>query len=166
MVEKELGAQAVGHSTSSLKRTMLLPTETYAFLALNIATIIWGSQHAVLKNIVKTSSPAAVNAVRFSIAAALAAPWLPWNAHCHGARATWLAGAELGGWMFCGFSLQVYGLQFTSASRSAFFTVPECQARPNLCAPSLRAAGEPYFCDMCASRVGRECHCPQGRPLG
>ena len=120
MVEKELGAQAVGHSTSSLKRTMLLPTETYAFLALNIATIIWGSQHAVLKNIVKTSSPAAVNAVRFSIAAALAAPWLPWNAHCHGARATWLAGAELGGWMFCGFSLQVYGLQFTSASRSAF----------------------------------------------
>ena len=117
-------------------------TTLRAVVALNLVTILWGSQHAVIKGLVElTDSPALVNAVRFDLAALLALPWLPRprlalpntspdtspdTAPGDGAeaaaavRATWAGGAELGLWTFAGFSLQAIGLQLTSASRSAF----------------------------------------------
>ena len=42
-----------------------------AVLALNVVTVIWGSQHAVIKDLVEACPPAAINAVRFSTAAVL-----------------------------------------------------------------------------------------------
>ena len=117
-------------------------TTLRAVVALNLVTILWGSQHAVIKGLVElTDSPALVNAVRFDLAALLALPWLPRprlalpntspdtspdTAPGDGAeaaaavRTTWAGGAELGLWTFAGFSLQAIGLQLTSASRSAF----------------------------------------------
>ena len=117
-------------------------TTLRAVVALNLVTLLWGSQHAVIKGLVElTDSPALVNAVRFDLAALLALPWLPRprlalpntspdtspdTAPGDGAeaaaavRATWAGGAELGLWTFAGFSLQAIGLQLTSASRSAF----------------------------------------------
>ncbi|KAL1523058.1 hypothetical protein AB1Y20_018018 [Prymnesium parvum] len=123
-----------------------------AFLALNAVTVIWGSQHAVIKDLVAACPPAAINAIRFTVAAALASPWLPGAPWSHPTTlpppsealaetptaptsassgrevapesdevwATWRAGVELGGWMFAGYALQAFGLQFTTASRSAF----------------------------------------------
>ena len=53
-------------------------TTLRAVVALNLVTILWGSQHAVIKGLVElTDSPALVNAVRFDLAALLALPWLP-----------------------------------------------------------------------------------------
>lgn len=91
--------------------------------ALNAATLIWGSQHAVIKDIVADATPSATNAARFVIAAAASLPFLPgapWRASSATASATWTAGLELGCWSFLGFALQAIGLQYTTASRSAF----------------------------------------------
>ena len=100
-----------------------------ALLALNAATLIWGSQHAVIKDVVEAMTPASLNAARFAIAALASLPWLPgapWRRGDAGGEAsatvgpTWAAGAELGAFSFAGFALQAVGLQFTTASRSAF----------------------------------------------
>ena len=97
-----------------------------ALLALNTATVIWGSQHAVIKEMVELSTPSALNAARFSLAAIAALPWLPgapWRprpAVPSTVGRTWTAGIELGAFSFAGFALQAVGLQFTTASRSAF----------------------------------------------
>lgn len=93
-----------------------------AVVALNAATLIWGTQHAVIKDIVADASPSSTNAARFLIAAVAALPWLPgapWRESTN-ATAAWTAGFELGCWSFLGFALQAVGLQYTSASRSAF----------------------------------------------
>ena len=101
-----------------------LPIELWqAVSALNAATIIWGSQHAVIKDIVADASPSSTNAARFVIAAVASLPWLPgapWRPESSNSTAAWEAGAELGAWSFLGFALQAVGLQFTTASRSAF----------------------------------------------
>lgn len=118
-----------------------------ALLALNLVTLIWGSQHAIIKDLVDSCPPAAINAVRFSSAALLASPWLPgakWSdtsisiqkelpsndylqknetrtyLEIVDDQAIWQSGVQLGGWMFAGYALQAFGLQFTTASRSAF----------------------------------------------
>ena len=105
------------------------PPPLKALVALNAATVIWGSQHPVMKDLVESVDPASVNAARFTIAAAFALPWLPgapWRSqseHAGGSKhvmRTWLAGSELGAYTFLGFALQSFGLQFTTASRSAF----------------------------------------------
>lgn len=115
-------------------RTTTQPLETWqAVGALNAATIIWGSQHAVIKDVVEAASPSSVNAARFAIAAMASLPFVPgapWRPQTEDAAAsadevnavarTWLAGAELGAWSFLGFALQAVGLQYTTASRSAF----------------------------------------------
>lgn len=95
--------------------------------ALNAATVIWGSQHAIIKDVVADATPSATNAARFTIAALAVLPALPgapWRADAErGSNATaeaWSAGAELGCWSFLGFALQAIGLQYTTASRSAF----------------------------------------------
>ena len=101
-------------------------TTLKAVIALNVVTLLWGSQHAVIKGLIDlTESPALVNAVRFDLAALLALPWLPRprpdDPEADAAvRATWASGVDLGLWTFAGFSLQAIGLQLTSASRSAF----------------------------------------------
>eukprot|EP00967_Tisochrysis_lutea_P142981 scaffold264994_cov30-Tisochrysis_lutea.AAC.1 len=75
---------------------------------------------------VELSTPSALNAARFSLAAIAALPWLPgapWRprpAVPSTVGRTWTAGIELGAFSFAGFALQAVGLQFTTASRSAF----------------------------------------------
>jgi len=95
-----------------------------AALALNAATLIWGSQHAIMKDVVEEATPSATNAARFAIAALAVVPSLPgapWRGEANGnARVAWGAGIELGLWSFLGFALQAVGLQYTTASRSAF----------------------------------------------
>ena len=91
---------------------------------LNVATLIWGSQHAIIKEVVADASPSSTNAARFLIAAVASLPFLPgtpWRQSTAAtASATWKDGLELGGWSFLGFALQAIGLQYTTASRSAF----------------------------------------------
>lgn len=48
-----------------------------AAATLNVVTVIWGSQHAIMKDLIADASPSSVNAARFCIAALAALPFLP-----------------------------------------------------------------------------------------
>ena len=110
-----------------------------ALLALNAVAVIWGSQHAVIKTLVWASLTSdapitLINSLRFTLAAVTTATLSACRAcraramgHAREARIgaaprTGLlrAAAELALWLVAGFTLQLVGLQWTSASRSAF----------------------------------------------
>ena len=110
-----------------------------ALVALNAVAIVWGSQHAIVKTLVWASSASEspitlVNSLRFTLAAVTTATLGACRA-CRAramgrTRATHFADAphtgllraavELALWLVSGFTLQLVGLQWTSASRSAF----------------------------------------------
>jgi len=103
------------------------------YVALNTCTILWGTQHAVMKGLVASSTlPSLINAIRFSTAAFVtpAARTLILCC-CHESKPVLkdaarghcgllIGAAELGFWQTSGFTLQLIGLRWTSASRSAF----------------------------------------------
>ena len=110
-----------------------------ALLALNAVAVIWGSQHAIIKTLVWASLTSdapitLINSLRFTLAAVTTATLSACRAcraramgHAREARIgaaprTGLlrAAAELALWLVAGFTLQLVGLQWTSASRSAF----------------------------------------------
>src|SRR5699024_913815 len=64
-----------------------------------------------------TTAPSVIIFWRFFIAAVIFLPWLPRN------LATWRAGIELGFWLCLAYATQTIGLQYTTASQSAFITV-------------------------------------------
>jgi drug/metabolite transporter (DMT)-like permease len=113
-----------------------------ALLALNSVAVIWGSQHAVIKTLVWASLTSdapitLINSLRFTLAAVTTATLSACRA-CRACRARAMgharearigdapptgllrAAAELALWLVAGFTLQLVGLQWTSASRSAF----------------------------------------------
>lgn len=115
-------------------------------LLLNAVAIIWGTQHAIIKTVVQDSdAPGPFTLLRFGIAALLASPYTPGllpppkekksssninhnvkddessTTRTSTAIATaWRWGAEMGFWMFLGFSFQAIGLEFTTAQKSGF----------------------------------------------
>ncbi|KAJ1459459.1 hypothetical protein M885DRAFT_511434 [Pelagophyceae sp. CCMP2097] len=90
--------------------------ERLPYATLGLVTVLWGSQHAVIKfaEAEDGGGAAALTAARFAIAAACLAPWAPTDS------TTWRRGAELGLLAFCGFACQAVGLETTTATRSAF----------------------------------------------
>mmetsp|Transcript_6144 Transcript_6144/g.9309 ORF Transcript_6144/g.9309 Transcript_6144/m.9309 type:complete len:470 (-) Transcript_6144:75-1484(-) len=107
--------------------------QSLAQLLLALVAVIWGTQHAAVKLLLETEAglqagASSVNLARFLIAAIVMLPWLPQDKSlttegCDqvvSVKDQWLAGLEMGWWMFLGFSFQTIGLTTTSASRSAF----------------------------------------------
>ena len=105
------------------------------YAALNLCTILWGTQHAVIKILVVSSKlPTLVNALRFSAAAvvtstvrALIACATSNSSSTTTAIASQgdfcsllMAAAELSVYQTLGFTFQIVGLHWTTASRSAF----------------------------------------------
>jgi drug/metabolite transporter (DMT)-like permease len=102
-----------------------------SIVLLNIVAIIWGTQHAVTKMVVDDSQAAPFTLLRFGLAALLASPYMPgipFTRDGHSSDTTeglrlknvWRWGAEMGFWMFLGFSFQAIGLGSTTAQRSGF----------------------------------------------
>ena len=83
---------------------------------LNLAPILWGSSYVVLKQTVATIPPSIVNLISYTLAALSFTPFLKHNPRLL------KAGLELGFWLLLGSAAQTTGLQYTSASRSAFIT--------------------------------------------
>ncbi len=85
------------------------------------ATVIWGSTFVVTKGILDESSPLIYTSIRFLLAAIIVA--LIFTRRVFSLRrAVTFPGVVLGLLLFAGFALQTIGLQYTSASKSAFFT--------------------------------------------
>lgn len=94
-----------------------------AVLILGSVTVLWGMQHAIIKDVLSEADAldaAALNVLRFGLAALCFAPWLPPLLPPRGVRAAlaWRGGVELGVWLFAGFCLQALGLLYTTAQRS------------------------------------------------
>jgi drug/metabolite transporter (DMT)-like permease len=85
-------------------------------LYLNLVTLLWGTTFVVVKDAVETLAPSALVFLRFLLAALF---FLPWSRVQGGVL--W-AGLELAFWLLLGYATQAIGLQYTSASRSAFIT--------------------------------------------
>lgn len=81
-------------------------------------TVLWGTQHAVIKSTLDTLSPQSLNLLRFSLATVLSLPALPRPSAQN--WATYKSGLELSLYLFLGYALQAQSLLTTSASRSGF----------------------------------------------
>lgn len=95
-------------------------------LALHVCALLWGTQHAVIKSLVVSSYfPSLINTVRFTLGAfalCLAASCQRSGSPCEsGANSvgSLLLAAELAVWQTLGFTLQLFGLRWTTATRSA-----------------------------------------------
>ncbi len=84
-------------------------------------TFIWGSTFVVTKELLSSISPFAYIGLRFYLAAVLFVAIFPRSVSTL-TKAAALHGAVLGGLLFAGFVLQTVGLQYTTASKSAFIT--------------------------------------------
>lgn len=84
------------------------------YVTLTAITVVWGSQHSVIKWAVGDGDASSVTAARFVIAALCLWPWAPRDLN------TWRSGLELGLLSFAGFATQAVGLETTTATKSAF----------------------------------------------
>lgn len=128
--------------------------------ALNGVTILWGTQHAVMKLAVDAGvPPASLNLGRFAVASALLSPFLA------GASATELAaGLELGLWSFLGFALQTAGLATTTAARSGFLLYLNVKLVPLLGALTGRKVPESAWLAASIALAGTFCLAGDGAP--
>src|SRR5204863_6725679 len=81
-------------------------------------TLIWGSTFVLVQSALKDISPILFLAIRFTIAGVALAILFRGRAQYRPSRGGLLAGACL----FAGYLFQSVGLQFTTASKSAFIT--------------------------------------------
>ena len=136
---------SIPNVANEIEMTTIMDTLTeeappLSIFLLNLVAVIWGSQHAVIKMVVDDSEAGLFTLLRFGLAAILASPYTPglstlfWTTDGTAASASdsdddkdetdlqtaWRWGAEMGLWMFLGFSFQAIGLASTTAQRSGF----------------------------------------------
>lgn len=86
-----------------------------------LTALIWGSAFAVVKNTLDSFPPAAIIAMRYTIATAITA--LVFRKHLKGlTRGDVLRGAVVGMLLCSAYIVQTVGLQFTTAGKNAFLT--------------------------------------------
>ncbi len=92
-----------------------------AHLLLVMVTFFWGATFVVVKNALADVSPLLFNALRMTLAAVIlgALFFRGWGGY---SRATLLAGARVGIFLWLGYEFQTTGLQLTTPSKSAFLT--------------------------------------------
>jgi len=98
-----------------------LSNQRRAEIFLLVTTIIWGSTFVISKALLDHASPLFYTGIRFLLAASIVLIFyfrrvivIP--------RSTIIKGSVLGTLLFVGFALQTIGLQYTTASKNAFFT--------------------------------------------
>jgi len=90
------------------------------FLLLSI-TVVWGSTFVITKSLLEENTPFLYTGVRFFLAAGLLFAVFPKRILAM-PRSSIRHGIVLGLFLFIGFVLQTIGIQYTTASKSAFFT--------------------------------------------
>lgn len=106
---------------------------------LNVVAVLWGTQHAVIKQVVgDTDVASSFTLLRFGMAALIATPsWILADEDQDlPSLARW--GTEMGFWMFLGFAFQAIGLEYTTAQRSGFLLYLNVKIVPFLARVLLR----------------------------
>jgi len=91
--------------------------EFYLFLV----TFVWGSTFVITKFVLENNSPLFFSSIRFLLAAAILLPFF-FRRLTSIPRSTLKRGTVLGLFLYAGFAVQIIGLQYTTASKSAFLT--------------------------------------------
>lgn len=92
-------------------------------LALLLTTLIWGATFPATKVVLEQIPPLSFLFLRFLLGAVLVGGgFLLWRLRLHREPAVLRASAIATCWLFLGYVLQTVGLQYTSASNSAFIT--------------------------------------------
>ena len=95
--------------------------EYLADAILLLTALIWGSAFAVVKNTLDSFPPAAIIAMRYTVATAITA--VVFRKHLRGLTRADVARGALVGLMLCSaYIVQTIGLQFTTAGKNAFLT--------------------------------------------
>lgn len=84
---------------------------------LMLVVMLWGSTFVAIKGALDSAAPSVLIFGRFLIAALMFLPWMTRR------RDIWWAGTKLGFWLCLAYAAQTIGLQYTTASQSAFITV-------------------------------------------
>lgn len=96
-----------------------------ADLTLALVALVWGTTFVVVKRALPEISPTYFLALRFSLASACLLPMFSGAFRRAGAPAVWRGlrgGAAAGVFLWIGYMLQTFGLQYTSAGNSGFLT--------------------------------------------
>lgn len=92
-------------------------------LALLLTTFIWGATFPATKAVLEQIPPLSFLFLRFLLGVLLVGGgFLLWRFRLHRESAVLRASAIATGWLFLGYVLQTVGLQYTTASNSAFIT--------------------------------------------
>jgi drug/metabolite transporter (DMT)-like permease len=89
--------------------------------ALVLTAIIWGATFALIKSAISSASPSVFISLRFSIAALMLLPFVFKKLSAHNAL-QWKQALLLGLIYYSGYATQTVGLQYTTATKSAFIT--------------------------------------------
>jgi len=132
-------------------------------LILVLVTLIWGTTF-ILTRWMETDRaapmpPSVLVLLRFVIAALLCSPALG-NGGRNGRL--WLAGAELGFWLWCGYASQAVGLAETTVGRSAFITSLNVVFVPTLAVLGGRRVPPRIWAAAAMALVGTSMLCNDG----
>ena len=122
---------------------MPLPRRLKADLALLAVCGIWGSTFVVVKNALADASPLVFLSLRFFLATAILLA-LFGRGFLAARRGVAGAGAVIGALLCAGYIFQTVGLQYTTASKSAFITTLSSVLVPLLAVAVLRRRPSPW----------------------
>jgi len=120
------------------------------------AALIWGSSFFMMKDIVDVIPPLFLLALRFTIGAALLALvcWKKWRTFT--SDYLW-RGAVVGGFLCAAYSVQTFGIRYTTPSNNAFLTAVYCVLVPFLCWAVMGSRPDRYHilaAVLCVAGVG------------
>ncbi|XP_034680658.1 uncharacterized protein LOC117910656 isoform X2 [Vitis riparia] len=101
------------------RRVLFASKKMKSIILLNVVTIVYASNIAVVKEVETVMDPAAFSAVRFAVSAI---PFLPFVFRARGDVQTRNAGLELGLWISLGYLVEALGLLTSEAGRASFFS--------------------------------------------
>ena len=84
-------------------------------------TVVWGSTFVITKSLLEDNSPLFYTAIRFLLGSLILLVLFP-RRLTKISRSTLMRGSLLGLFLYGGFLVQTVGMQYTTASKSAFFT--------------------------------------------
>jgi drug/metabolite transporter (DMT)-like permease len=99
----------------------MLSRSLKAHLLLAFVTFVWGATFVSIKNALQQATPLTFNAVRMVLAALVLLAIFYRDLRCV-SRKTLLSGVLVGVFLWLGYEFQTPGLQYTTASKSAFLT--------------------------------------------
>ena len=125
---------------------MLLRKPLHSDLVLLAVAFVWGATFTIVKEAIVSMPPFSFLGIRFLLASVLLGVGLVFRPRLKGYLSKQLvcAGGILGLWLFLAYSVQTFGLQYTTAGRTGFITGLSVCLVPFIAMIVLRKRPSPY----------------------